>query len=104
MNPLNLSYFSLNIVTICTNGGGHNSVHSSTGMLSGRGQIGSGLPWWLRWVKNMPAVEETWVQSLVPEDPLEKGMATNSSIFPLEIPCSLVGYSPWGHKESDTTE
>ena len=30
-------------------------------------------------VKNMPAVQETWVQSLGPEDPLEKEMATHST-------------------------
>ena len=57
-------------------------------------------------VKNLSAMQETWVQSLSREDPLEKGMATHSSILALEIPWqrSLVGYSPWGHKESDTTE
>ena len=32
-------------------------------------------------VKNLSAVQETWVQSLGQEDPLEKGMATHSSIF-----------------------
>ena len=32
-------------------------------------------------VKNLPAVWETWVQSLGREDPLEKGMATHSSIL-----------------------
>ena len=32
-------------------------------------------------VKNRPAVWETWVRSLVREDPLEKGMATHSSIL-----------------------
>ena len=32
-------------------------------------------------VKNLPAMEETWVQSLVGEDPLEKGMATHSNIL-----------------------
>ena len=30
-------------------------------------------------VKNLPAIQETWVQSLGQEDPLEKGMATHSS-------------------------
>ena len=34
-------------------------------------------------VKNLPAVQETWVQSLGQEDPLEKGMATHSSILAL---------------------
>ena len=37
-------------------------------------------------VKNLPAVQETWVQSLSQEDPLEKGMATHSSILAWVIP------------------
>ena len=37
-------------------------------------------------VKNLPAVQETWVRSLSGEDPLEKGMATHSSILPWRIP------------------
>ena len=37
-------------------------------------------------VKNLPTVQETWVQSLGKEDPLEKGMATHSSILAWEIP------------------
>ena len=37
-------------------------------------------------VKNLPAMQETWVQSLGQEDPLEKEMATYSSIFTWEIP------------------
>ena len=37
-------------------------------------------------VKNLPAMHETWVQSLDKEDPLEKGMATYSSILPWRIP------------------
>ena len=37
-------------------------------------------------VKNLPAVQETWVQSLGWEDPLEKGMATHSSILAWRIP------------------
>ena len=37
-------------------------------------------------VKNLPAVQETRVQSLGPEDPLEKGMATHSSILAWRIP------------------
>ena len=37
-------------------------------------------------VKNLPAVQETWVQSLGQEDPLEKGMATHSSILAWRIP------------------
>ncbi len=37
-------------------------------------------------VKNLPAVEETWVQSLGQEDPVKKGMATQSSILAWKIP------------------
>ena len=37
-------------------------------------------------VKNLPAVQETWVQSLGQEDPLEKEMATHSSILAWKIP------------------
>ena len=37
--------------------------------------------------KDLPAMQETWVQSLGWEDPLEKGMATHSSILAWEIPC-----------------
>ena len=47
-------------------------------------------------------MRETWVQSLSREDPLEEGVGTHSSILALENPHgqkSLVGCSPWGHKE-----
>ena len=37
-------------------------------------------------VKNLPAMQETWVQSLGQEDPLEKGMAIQSSILAWRIP------------------
>ena len=37
-------------------------------------------------VKNLPAMQETWVRSLGQEDPLEKGMATHSSILAWRIP------------------
>ena len=37
-------------------------------------------------VKNLPVTWETWVQSLGQEDPLEKGMATHSSILAWRIP------------------
>ena len=56
-------------------------------------------------VKNLPAMQQTWVLSLGQEDPLEKGMATHSSILAWRIPWKEEsGYSPWGHRESDTTE
>ena len=47
-----------------------------------------------------------WVRSLCQEDPLEQEMAAHSSILPGKShgQKSLVGYSPWGHKESDKTE
>ena len=47
-------------------------------------------------VKNLPAMKETWVQSLGREDYLEKGKATHSSILAWRI--------SWTRKESDTTE
>ena len=52
-------------------------------------------------VKNLPALLETWVQSLGQEDPLEKEMATHSIFLPGELhgQRSLVGYSQWGFKE-----
>ena len=51
-------------------------------------------------------MQETWVRSLDPEDPLEKEMATHSIILAGKShgQRSLAGYSPWGHKELDTTE
>ena len=52
-------------------------------------------------VKNPPAMQETWVRSLGWEDPLEEGKVTHSSILAGEIHGL---YSPWGCKESDTTE
>ena len=56
-------------------------------------------------VKCLPEMRETRVPSLGWEDPLEKEMATHSSLLPRKF-CgwrSLVGYSPWGRKELDTT-
>ena len=37
-------------------------------------------------LKNLPAMQETWVQSVGWEDPLEEGMATHSSILAWRIP------------------
>ena len=54
---------------------------------------GIGYPLQYSWVslvaqkiKNLPAMQETWVQSLGWEDPLEKGTATHSSILAWRIP------------------
>ena len=54
----------------------------------------------------MQQIKEIRVQSLGQEDPLEKDMATHSSILARRIPLqrSLAGYIPEGHKELDTTE
>ena len=51
-------------------------------------------------VKNLPAKQEMQVPSLGQEGPLEKEMATYSSILAWEIPWTEKpdGYSPWGHK------
>ena len=62
-------------------------------------------------VKSPPAMLETWVQSLGWEDPLEKGTATQSRSeerrvgkeYPLQY-SGLENSSPWGPKESNTTE
>ena len=58
-------------------------------------------------VKHLPTMWETRVQSLGQEDPLEKEMATHSSILAWKIPWMEEPdrlYSPWGHKELDMTE
>ena len=57
------------------------------------------IPW-------VPAMQETQVLSLGHEDPLEKRMATHSRSLAWRVPQTerLVGYSLWGHKESDMTE
>ena len=55
-------------------------------------------------LENLPAAQEAWVWSLCQGDPLEKGMATHSSILAQKIPWteepggqrSMAGYSPWG--------
>jgi len=57
-------------------------------------------------VKNLPAVQETWVQFLGWEDPLEKEMAIHSSILAWRIPWTEEpgGLQSVGSQESDTTE
>ena len=56
--------------------------------------------------KNLPAVQETQVQSLGREDPLKNETAPCSNTFAWKIHGwrKLTGYSPWGCKESETTE
>ena len=63
--------------------------------------------WVAQMIKNLPAMQETRVQSLGREDPLEKGMATYSTIVAWRIPWTAEPdrlYSSWGLKESDMTE
>ena len=58
----------------------NNCRHFYTYLAAGMGfPSGSG-------VKNLPAMRETWLQSLGWEDPLEKGMETHSSILAWKIP------------------
>ena len=57
-------------------------------------------------VHSLPAMQETQVQSLDQEDPLEEEMATHSVFLPGKFhgQKNLMGYSPRGCKELDTTE
>ena len=57
-------------------------------------------------VKNLPAIQEPWVQYLGQEDSLEKGMATHSSILVWKITGTEEHgrLRPWGLKEVDMTE
>ena len=91
------------------NGGDPGSI-SGSGRSAGEG---NGCPLQYSWaslvaqmVKNLPAMQETWVRSLGWKDPLEKGMAAHSSTLAWRSPWNrqVVGYSPWGCKESDVTD
>ena len=85
-------------------------------MYSGRSPgEGIGYPLQYSWVslvvqtvKNLPAIWETWVQSLGWEDPLEEGMANHSSILSWRIPMDKGAWRATevtkGSHESDTTE
>ena len=57
-------------------------------------------------VKNLPAMQETWIQSLGWKDPWRRKWQPTPVFLPGEFhgQRSLAGYSPWGCKESDTTE
>ena len=58
-----------------------------------------------QWVKNLPTMQETWVQFLGQEDPLEKELATHSSILAWRIPWTEEPGRPqsMGTQESDMT-
>ena len=55
--------------------------------------------------KNLPVMQETWVQSLGWEDPWSREWQPTPVFFPGEFhgQKKLAGYSPWGHKELDKT-
>ena len=57
-------------------------------------------------VKNLPAMQETWVRSLGWEDPLEEGMTTHSGILAWRIPMDRGAWQATVHgvSESDKTE
>ena len=57
-------------------------------------------------VKNLPAMQETWVRSLGWEDPWRRAQQPTPVFLPGELrgQRSLVGYSPWDCKELDTTD
>ena len=57
-------------------------------------------------VENLPAMQETWVQSSVGKIPWRREWQPTPTFLPGEFhgQRSLVGYSPGGHKESDTAE
>ena len=58
-------------------------------------------------VKNLHAIQETWVRSLGREDPLEEGKATHSNILAWRIPWTEKPgrlHSPWIHKDWDMTD
>ena len=57
-------------------------------------------------VKNLPTMQETWIRYLGWIDPRKRAWQPAPAFWPEEAhgQRSLVGYSPWGHKEPDTTE
>ena len=63
------------------------------------------MPLVAQMVENLPEMSDTWVQSLGREDPMEKGMATHSSIVAWRIHGQrrLKTCIPWGHQELDMT-
>ena len=53
-------------------------------------------------VKRLPTVQETWVQSLDQEDPLEEGMATHSSILAWRIPVDRGAWLVTFHRAAES--
>ena len=86
---------------------GHDWVTSLTHLDMFREEADLGLAFLVpQRLKCMPPMQETQVWSLGLEDPLEKETVTHSSILTWKNPWtgSLAGYSPWGHKELNSTE
>ena len=93
---LNLHSDNSILITSFASGTAGKEFHCNSGSIPGSGRSpgeGIGYPLQYSWaslvaqmVRNLPAVHETWVQSVGWEDPLEKGMATHSSILAWKIP------------------
>ena len=96
------------IVAIVISASVKNGIHVSFSILVSSGYMHRSLitaSLAAQMVKHLPTMLETQVQSLGWEDPLEKEVATHSSTLAWKIPWTEEhGYSPWGCKESDTTE
>ena len=65
-----------------------------------------GLPWWLRWWSICLQCERPWFEAWVRKIPWRSEWQATPVFLPGEFhgQRSLMGYSPWGHKESDMTE
>ena len=96
-------------MTSANNAGDLSSIPGS-GRSTGEG---IGYPFQYSWVslvaqlvKNLSAMQETWIWFLGQEDPLEKGMVTHSSTLAWRIPWTEEPgeLSLWGHEESDIAE
>ena len=85
-----------------------NSLIPQTSVLASKIKLTSYMRAFLvvQMVKNLPAMQETWVWSLGWEDPLEKGMTTHSNILAWRIPWTEKpgGLQSMGGKELGTTE
>ena len=84
----------------------YSAVLGKSERFGGSSNLRAGLPQWASGKESIRLpMQEMQVQSLVQEDPLDKEMATHSSILAWEIPWgedrgqkSLAGYGPWVHK------
>ena len=113
---LNVSFFTCEMGTITVSSGFPNDSNGKEstcnagdpGLILGSGRSpgeGIGYPFQYSWaspvaqmVKNPPSMRETWVRSLVWEDPLEQGMAIHSSIIAWRIPMDRGAWRATVHK------